>query len=662
MIIRAGVPLALVALLSLGPGAAQTRDLIFEERVLAQRAIERVYYAHQIGATRPFEEAVPPEVVERKVRTYLKQSVVLDRLWQAPVTAEALHEESERIAQNTRLPERLSELYAALDNDPTLIQEALVRPVLVDRLAREFFAADSRIHAAARKEAEDLRARLVSGELDVRSEDPHRTVVELVRTEMALSGPEHSPGSSFAPEWTGGPLRLRMGPEEFARWRSRAPELIGEIDPVIEEREVFKVQIVIAEDPERVWLAIYTIAKTTWDAWWDGIESDLDDGSVRAVAGAPDTPPAAPARPVPERSPGSVAAPMASAEDTLLAPVPRAGQTAVWTGNFIVIWGGYDGSYSMTGFRYDPVVDSWTSTATRNAPAAQAGHRALWTGNFMAIWGGYSDSSAQNEGQYDPVANAWPDGQIGGRDCVGDPTSTDCRVNSCACISGGACSVAICQKNGRCKYEPLQNGTPCSDGNSCTADDTCQGGVCAGGPLLDCNDGNVCTTDSCDPAIGCLQLFNSAPCDDGRACTTGDTCSAGLCIGVAQDFDGDGYVGLGCGGTDCNDTNSFVWLAPVEVTNFSVSSDSPTDLTWNSQAALAGPETAYDLVSGSMIAAHGLVLDISCLQSSVSTTYRDGRTDPPVGSGFWYLVRARNCCGNGTYGSTFWDTSLLTCP
>ena len=35
------------------------RDLTFEDRIKAQEAIERVYYAHQIGATRPFEEAVP---------------------------------------------------------------------------------------------------------------------------------------------------------------------------------------------------------------------------------------------------------------------------------------------------------------------------------------------------------------------------------------------------------------------------------------------------------------------------------------------------------------------------------------------------------------------------------------------------------------------------
>jgi|GEM_PF-5509332 hypothetical protein len=38
---------------------AWAADLNFEDRVRAQEAIERVYYAHQIGATLPFEQAVP---------------------------------------------------------------------------------------------------------------------------------------------------------------------------------------------------------------------------------------------------------------------------------------------------------------------------------------------------------------------------------------------------------------------------------------------------------------------------------------------------------------------------------------------------------------------------------------------------------------------------
>ncbi|MDH3463199.1 MAG: hypothetical protein OEM32_06200, partial [Acidimicrobiia bacterium] len=120
--------------------AADARALTFSERVDAQRSIERVYYRHQIGATLPFEQALPQEVLEAQVRTYLRQSAALEQQWRTPVTADALRAELERIAQGTRMPERLIEIYDALGGDPFLIAECLARPFLVDRLARSFFA------------------------------------------------------------------------------------------------------------------------------------------------------------------------------------------------------------------------------------------------------------------------------------------------------------------------------------------------------------------------------------------------------------------------------------------------------------------------------------------------------------------------------------------
>ena len=49
---------AALAFVALAVPLAHARDLTFEERVKAQEAIERVYYSHQIRATRSFEEAV----------------------------------------------------------------------------------------------------------------------------------------------------------------------------------------------------------------------------------------------------------------------------------------------------------------------------------------------------------------------------------------------------------------------------------------------------------------------------------------------------------------------------------------------------------------------------------------------------------------------------
>src|SRR5262245_42806361 len=102
------IPCVLAVLLGDGSAAAR-RELALGDRIACQRAIEEVYYRHQVGATRPFEEAVPDELVERKVRRSLKQSVALEELWGTPVTAPMLEDELNRIRTASRLPGRLEE-------------------------------------------------------------------------------------------------------------------------------------------------------------------------------------------------------------------------------------------------------------------------------------------------------------------------------------------------------------------------------------------------------------------------------------------------------------------------------------------------------------------------------------------------------------------------
>src|SRR2546422_2896703 len=139
-------------LLMTGAVDAGTRNLAFDERVEAQRTIEQIYYSYQIGADLPFDEAVPREILERKVHLYLRQSVALSRFWNTTVTDDSLRQELRRIEQATRFPDRLQQVYKALDDDPMLLQECLARPTLVDRLAHSFFASDERIHAAGRQQ------------------------------------------------------------------------------------------------------------------------------------------------------------------------------------------------------------------------------------------------------------------------------------------------------------------------------------------------------------------------------------------------------------------------------------------------------------------------------------------------------------------------------
>ena len=110
--------------------------------------------------------------------------------------------------------------------------------------------------------------------------------------------------------------------------------------------------------------------------------------------------------------------------------------------------------------------------------------------------------------------------------CVGGPALN--------CNDGNVCTDDACNPATGCVNTP--NTAPCTDGNACTTADTCAGGVCVGGPASNCNDANVCTDDSCDPATGCVNTPNTAACTDGNACTTADTCAGGVCVGGPPPF------------------------------------------------------------------------------------------------------------------------------
>src|SRR5689334_9375112 len=56
------------------------------------------------------------------------------------------------------------------------------------------------------------------------------------------------------------------------------------------------------------------------------------------------------------------------ATNSVGAPDPRYGQTAVWTGTEMIVWGTQIG-YINTGARYNPATDSWTPTTITGAPS-----------------------------------------------------------------------------------------------------------------------------------------------------------------------------------------------------------------------------------------------------------------------------------------------------
>src|SRR6267378_6870443 len=75
----------------------------------------------------------------------------------------------------------------------------------------------------------------------------------------------------------------------------------------------------------------------------------------------------------------------------------RTGNSAVWTGREMIVFGG--GSQSVwlgDGGRYDLATDSWRTVSLSNAPSPRWFHQAVWSGTEMIVWGGRAAFSSDN--------------------------------------------------------------------------------------------------------------------------------------------------------------------------------------------------------------------------------------------------------------------------
>jgi hypothetical protein len=91
----------------------------------------------------------------------------------------------------------------------------------------------------------------------------------------------------------------------------------------------------------------------------------------------------------------------------------RSGHSAVWTGTEIIVFGGYNnvsGNLS-TGGRYNPTTDSWILINSSPVWPSVKDHSAVWTGNEMILWGGNSGGGAADYSDacyiYKPQINSW---------------------------------------------------------------------------------------------------------------------------------------------------------------------------------------------------------------------------------------------------------------
>ncbi len=388
---RRTVPLLAVICLALFTGSPSAApgprpDLTMQARVRAQRAIEEVYWRHRIwptenrGAKPPLDAVLSEAQLRAKVEDYLRESNAAEVIWGQPITAAQLQAEMERMAKQTRAPEVLREIFAALGDDPRLIAETLVRQTLADRLVRDWYARDVRFHGDVRRRAEAALVGVTDPtQLKSLGTEYSETTWRLARPDGAK---DESPSATKP-----GVIVL-----EAAEWREKLAQLVEM--RLQEEDGAFVVTGLLRRGQGTFTTATAWWPKTTFDQWWS-------DGS--AFTGAL----TAPACGNFERVTVAAATPCVPDSYT---PKPRRNATAVWTGSEMIVWGGYNaGIYAAfnDGGRYNPSTDSWVATSTDGAPAGRVYHSAVWTGSRMIVWGGAAASYFNDGGLYDPSTDTW---------------------------------------------------------------------------------------------------------------------------------------------------------------------------------------------------------------------------------------------------------------
>jgi len=392
MIRRSNISLSmalLILLLCRVSSAQSSPTFTLGDRIACRAAVEQVYWRHRTGAhgdtaSKPsFEETVPAPVIQRDAEDAVLKTVALERFWGVAITGAQLQAELERMAKNSKAPDILAELFAALDNDPQKAAECLARPLLVDRLIQTYYGGDDRFHGALKAQA---RAELAAGSL--RNASGRYDEIEWLRgagPSTAIRG-VHLKSEDFDKRIQ--ELRRTVGD-------ASGNLVAGRVSGLREDLNHYYATSVLEIDPSRVRIASVDWRKVPFASWWSETRQQLPV-TLNTTAQEFTLPPVAPNGNCRDDS----------WKPTLQLLEPRYEHTAIWTGSEMIVYGGMNsvGTEYNDGSRYNPATDTWTLIASKGAPSVRTQHVAVWTGREMIIFGGTGDKTG---GRYDPVTDTW---------------------------------------------------------------------------------------------------------------------------------------------------------------------------------------------------------------------------------------------------------------
>jgi N-acetylneuraminic acid mutarotase len=369
------------------PSNPSQRTLTLEDRIAYQRAIEDVYWRHRIWPKqhldpKPSLDAVMSQAqLETKVQDYLRDSQMLEDHWHRPITTEQLQAEIDRMAKHTKQPEVLRELFKALDNDPFAIAECLARPALAERnlavvapRTQPMEVSRARVEAPIHKAAYAASANYTLPSI---SNKPNGCTDDTWTATSTTNAP--SPRYDHTAVWTGSEMIVWGGVCCGGSYLNTG----GRYNPATDSWTA--TSTANAPDGRLIHTAVWT--GTEMIVW--GGQGPLPPPGFFNTGG--------------RYNPSTDSW---TATSTINAPVARAYDTAVWTGNEMIVWGGYP--YTSSGGRYEPDTNSWTATSLTNVPQSRGYHTAVWTGSQMIVWGGVGDGQYLNTGgRYNPGTDSW---------------------------------------------------------------------------------------------------------------------------------------------------------------------------------------------------------------------------------------------------------------
>jgi hypothetical protein len=115
------------------------------------------------------------------------------------------------------------------------------------------------------------------------------------------------------------------------------------------------------------------------------------------------------------------------------------------------------------------------------------------------------------------------------------------------------------------------------------------------------------------------------------------------------DGDGDGILDA----CDCAPADNGAYDHPIEVHGVALAGDKIT-VAWASLSRESGMGTVYDVIAGDLgeLRSGATTDTATCLGGAGSTATRVDPTIPAPDAGIYYLVQARNACGQGGFGTS----------